>query len=522
MTDNDLELLARYARTHNEDAFGEIVRRHLDLVYSAAFRAVRSRELAEEAAQSAFTDLARAADKLAPDTILAAWLYQVARRKAIDIVRREARRPLREQIATETHVMNASPDWPQIEPLLDEAMDTLDQAERAAILLRYFENKSLHEVGHALGTSEDAAQKRVGRAVEHLREYFRRRGAGIAATALIALLTANAVHSAPVGLSITITSAAAATATVASVGATAVKTVAMTTLQKTLVATALLTAAGVGIYEAGQNSTLQRKINGLQQQQAPLTDQVQQLQQERDEISNRLAALQTENQQLKSAQKSADVLKLRGEVGKLRQQNAANEAQLKISPKGLNAMMSDPAMKEYIHQTQMNLAKTRYAPLFQELKLTPEQCDEFVGAMSDSWLRHTEQVSQMKPGSGFAEADSGASAKDDLKDRLHAVLGDAGYARYKEFEQEVPARAALKLLDTQLGDTHLSDAQVSGFIQLVRAEPYEAMHGLAGDMDKAFLGSSEDVDKHLLKVEQSNQHLLQQAAVILEPDQLNA
>ncbi|MEK7677953.1 MAG: sigma factor, partial [Verrucomicrobiota bacterium] len=113
MTDTDLQLLARYARQHAEDAFAELVRRHLGLVYSAAVRQVRSPQLAEEVAQSAFTDLARQAHRLAPwdksaqdgaesqtnyptrrapDTILTAWLYQVTRRTAIDVVRREARR----------------------------------------------------------------------------------------------------------------------------------------------------------------------------------------------------------------------------------------------------------------------------------------------------------------------------------------------------------------------------------------------------------------------------------------------
>src|SRR5204863_1243743 len=148
MTETDLELLNRYARDHAEDAFAEIVRRHLDLVHSAALRQVRSPQLAEEVAQSVFTDLARAAQRLAPDTILSAWLYQVTRRTAIEVVRRETRRQLREQIATEMNAMNATAaDWTHIEPLLDEAMHALDETDRSAVLLRYFENKSLREVG---------------------------------------------------------------------------------------------------------------------------------------------------------------------------------------------------------------------------------------------------------------------------------------------------------------------------------------------------------------------------------------
>src|SRR5207302_3071699 len=130
----DLELLRRYAQQNSEAAFAALVRRHLDLVYSAALRQVRSPQLAEEVAQSVFTDLARNADSFAANTVLPAWLYQVTRRTAIDAVRREARRQLREQIATEMNAVNATAtDWTHIEPILDEAMHALEDEDRAAV-----------------------------------------------------------------------------------------------------------------------------------------------------------------------------------------------------------------------------------------------------------------------------------------------------------------------------------------------------------------------------------------------------
>src|SRR5712691_3060077 len=159
MTANDLDLIRQYARQKSEEAFATLVRRHLNLVYSAALRQVRSPQLAEEVAQSVFTDLSRNAHKLKPDTIVTAWLYQVTRRTAIDVVRRESRRQFRERIAVEMTDMNSnSSEWTQVEPLLDEAMEALEDTDRTAILLRYFENKSLRDVGQSLGTSEDAAQ----------------------------------------------------------------------------------------------------------------------------------------------------------------------------------------------------------------------------------------------------------------------------------------------------------------------------------------------------------------------------
>jgi len=186
-----------------------VVHRHLDLVYSAALRQVRSPELAEEVAQSVFTDLSRNAGRLKSETVLTAWLYQVARRTAVDVVRRESRRQLREQIAVELTDMNTEPSiWSQIEPLVEEAMESLEATERSAILLRFFENRSLREVGETLGTSEDAAQKRVSRAVERLREFFTKRGVTAGAGSVAAALSANAVQSAPLGLGTAISTAA--------------------------------------------------------------------------------------------------------------------------------------------------------------------------------------------------------------------------------------------------------------------------------------------------------------------------
>ena len=252
MSDSDLELLARYTRHGAEDAFAELVRRHLGLVHSAALRQVCSPQLAEEVAQSTFLKLAQHARQLAPDTILSAWLYQVTRREAIDVVRREARRQLREQIATEMNAMNATTaDWTHIEPLLDEAMHALDETDRAAVLLRYFENKSLREVGQALGASENAAQKRLTRAVERLREFFARRGATVGTSSLIAVISANAILAAPTGLAAASSTAAAlgGTALTTAGPAAAVKATAMTTLQKTFIGAALVMAmmAGCGL-----------------------------------------------------------------------------------------------------------------------------------------------------------------------------------------------------------------------------------------------------------------------------------
>src|SRR5690348_12499594 len=321
----DSQLLRDFVRNKSQDAFTELVRRHVNLVYSAALRQARLPQLAEEISQSVFTDLARAADKLKPDTILTAWLYQVTRRTAIDVIRRESRRQAREHLAVEMAAMNTATDWTQIEPLLDEAVQALDEIDRAAILLRYFENKSLREVGQSLGTSDDAAQKRVSRAVERLREFFSKRGIAIGASGLVVLISANAVQSAPVALAGTISATALAGIAIHSSTAVATtKVIVMTTLQKTLVTTTLAVVAGTGIYEVHQASQLRRQNQILHQQQTRLAEQTRQLQEERDEATNQLASLTEDLKKLKN--NNLELLKLRHQMALLTQSQRAAPA----------------------------------------------------------------------------------------------------------------------------------------------------------------------------------------------------
>jgi RNA polymerase sigma factor (sigma-70 family) len=313
MSDTDLELLARYTRHHAEDAFSEIVRRHLDLVHSAALRQVRSPQLAEEVAQSTFIKLARQARQLAPDTILTAWLYQVARRESIDVIRREARRRLREQIASEMNAMHATADdWTQIEPLLDEAMHALNDIDRTAVLLRYFERKPAREMAQTLGISDEAAQKRVRRAVERLREFFAKRGVTVGTNGLVVVISTNAIQAAPVGLS----AAIAATAAVA--GTTVATTIVVTALQKTFITAAIVAVVGIGVYEAYQASVFRNRVNTLRKQQTALTEQ---LARERDDTTRQLAALSNENGRLN--RDTTELMRLRAEATRLRQELAA-------------------------------------------------------------------------------------------------------------------------------------------------------------------------------------------------------
>jgi len=283
MNADDRSLLREYAGRQSQDAFSQLVNRHLNLVYSAALRIVRSPQLAEEVAQSVFTDLARDATRLRPGTVLTAWLYGVACRTAVDVVRRESRRQNREQQAVEMAAMNSEvSDWTHIEPLLDEGMQSLDETDRDAVLLRYFEGKSLREVGETFGVSEDAAQKRVSRAVESLRQFFAKRGVAVGAGGLVAALSANAVQAAPAGLATSISSAAVLAGKTLATAGTVTKVITMTTLQKTLIAAAVAAAVAtplaiqhrVQIKLREENESLRRDVGRLSSENTRLSNQL--------------------------------------------------------------------------------------------------------------------------------------------------------------------------------------------------------------------------------------------------------
>ena len=200
----DRELLRRFAEQASASAFDELVRRHLDHVYSAALRRVNGeRALAEDVAQTVFIDLARKAKRIPADMPPGGWLHRHTGFVASKMIDKERRRRNREQeAATMNAIDNLSDDadWASTAPLLDAAMDSLPSADRDAIVLRFFEQRDFRSVGEALGTSDDTAQKRVSRAVDKLRALLGNRGVTSTGGALAALMVANSVQAAPASL----------------------------------------------------------------------------------------------------------------------------------------------------------------------------------------------------------------------------------------------------------------------------------------------------------------------------------
>ena len=260
---DDRALLRQFATENSEAAFATLVARHIGLVHSAALRQTGDPHAAEEITQAVFIILARKAGSLGGKVVLPGWLYHTARLTAANYLRTEIRRARREQEAhmnsldNETTADDAT--WQQIAPLLDTAMGGLNEADRNAIVLRFFENKSMGEIAATLDAPEATARKRVTRAVERLRKFFTRRGVTLTAAAIAGAVSANSVQAAPVGLAKTISvvaiakGAAAAGSTLTLVKG-ALKVMVWTKAKMTIaVTTVVLLAAGMATIVIREN-----------------------------------------------------------------------------------------------------------------------------------------------------------------------------------------------------------------------------------------------------------------------------
>lgn len=163
----------------------------MNLVFGTAFRATSERCAAEEITQNVFIALARKALWLQREGSLAAWLHRATLMEARQWWRSESRRRAREQAAAELETtMKTTPHAEHgMVALLDEALLELREPDRQAVLLRHFEARTHREIGTILGIGEDAARKRVDKAMSQLAAFFRKRGfAGGSATTIAAAM----------------------------------------------------------------------------------------------------------------------------------------------------------------------------------------------------------------------------------------------------------------------------------------------------------------------------------------------
>ena len=259
-------------------------------------------------------------------------------------MRTERRRQMREREAAEMNAIedHSESNLAQVAPVLDEAIGQLDAEDRTAILLRFFERKDFRSVGEAIGSSEDAARKRVDRALEKLHVHLKHRGATLSAAALGTLLATEAVTAAPAGLAGSVAGAALASAAASGgITLTLLKVMGMTKF-KLGVISAIVVAGAAAPFVLQHPSQVR-----LREDNQALRQQVVQLAAENERLSNLAAG--TNNSQALAGQQLSELLRLRGEVGVLRRQKSEAERLLEENrriPAGLtnsqNAQATNP------------------------------------------------------------------------------------------------------------------------------------------------------------------------------------
>lgn len=479
------QLLAEYGKTGSEEAFRELVSRYVDLVYSAAVRLVNGdAHLAEDVTQTVFADLARMAGKLSRESMLGGWLHRHTCFVASKVMRSERRRLARERQAVE---MNASEDhsatnFALIAPVLDEAVNQLGAEDRTAIMLRYFEQKDFRSVGEALGSNEEAARKRVDRALNKLESLLKMRGVALSGAALAATLATQTVTAAPVGFALTISTAAlASAATTTGTTLTLLEIMSMTKLKVGIV-TAVV-AAGVAVPWVMQHNT-QAKLDKLNEALRQQTEQTSHLLAENERLSNLVANANTPATAAVSP--SSDTLKLRGEVGRLRRENLEIAASKTNGPSPLSGMTDNPEMYKLIRDQQRVGLGMVYKDFTNRISLPPEQSEKLFDLLADNVMENIDRITEVlkegKTGEALNQVFTAQEAE--FLKKLQSVLTPEEFGQYKDYTQNIASYLTSEQFKSMMtGDKDAKDAKAKQIYQLMQEETRAALEaaGLPAD-----------------------------------------
>jgi RNA polymerase sigma factor (sigma-70 family) len=489
-SDDDAQLLRRYAEENSQAAFTELVERRLGLVYSAALRRCGNAHLASEVAQRVFTALARQAPKLTHHTVLTAWLYTATRNITIDAIRAERRRKLTEEQRMQLQDVAArfdpKPDWERIRPVLDQAIDSLSERDREAVLLRFFERRRYAEIGAMLALSEDGARVRVERATEKLRAWLGAHGIGSTADALAALLTAETLSAAPAGAAPGIASAAMVGATGSAVPAATGALLSLMTATKTMVTLGVFGAVAItaAIYQAQR---VQIAAFALARQTATTAA----AEAETQSLQRRVQAAEAEEASL---QESLAEARRAATAAEASFRAAADKAYSASRPAVAlaNRLRADSEFRQLYRDEWRIRTRLQLLSFFKAAKLTPEQAARFSGLLADARVA-ADAAAQRLPTLPPAP----------LLEQIRSEFGDEVANAYHDYARQNGARA--------LTDYLLIKGAFAGFTP----EQAARVTDLIVDASPAYRGGGEWQSTHV-----NWDDVVRQAADLLSPDQL--
>jgi RNA polymerase sigma factor (sigma-70 family) len=461
MTPTDAELLRRYALERAEDAFAELVQRHLKLVYFAAWRRIGDRHLAEDVAQYVFTMLARDAATLSRHELLTGWLYTTTRFAAAKLLRSERRRRAREREAHLMHELSLpetqAVDWERVRPAVDAALDELGERDREAVLLRFFEGKPFAEIGAALRVTEDAARMRVERALDKLHGLLAQRGIMSTTSAALGLTLASQASGSvvPAGLAAAVTSKAIASGAVAG-GMVLGKVVSFMTIMKPAggVAAILLLIAGLGggAYAVRARADAERALAAERANHAALMDDLRVAEEKTRDAERSLAELQRALQAARAANEARAAADTRGAALASRPDPAAE---------GDAFMARHPDVKVALGDYARARVNFRFGELYRKRGLTPAQITRFQelaagGGMGSEGPEGRSMQLMWRSGLPRAEVNR----------QLREMLGDDGMRQYEELARLDHSRTTAVQVAGALwfSDTPLSPVQSDQFV----------------------------------------------------------
>lgn len=328
---DEADQLRRYAATGSEDAFAALVQRHIPLVYQAARRRLGGdAHAAQDVAQAVFVALARNAKSLVSHPDLTGWLFVTTRFLAAKTIRTEKRRRIREETASrEEEIMrDRAPEGVEagaLPAVLDDVLMELRQLDRQMILLRFHRGLRMAEIGVQLGLSENAAQKRIDRALERLRDKLAHRGITSTAIALSAAFAQQTAVAVPTGLAAAVTTAGISGGIGAGALFTAASFMAVSKLQLSLAAAALMAATSGVLWEVQKGAKLRAALAG----QTMATDAaIAGLRQQVTALQQRATAAENDVTQLERALRTARAAAPAGRIldGRTRTMEAINQA----------------------------------------------------------------------------------------------------------------------------------------------------------------------------------------------------